>query len=86
MASLKDNGWHTGTDSLRRSYVFPTFGKAVDFINRVATIAEKKDHHPELLNVYNRVEIRLTTHESNGVTERDVGLAQDIEAVAGDGR
>jgi 4a-hydroxytetrahydrobiopterin dehydratase len=70
-------------DALRRVFVFRDFAEAWAFMSRVALLAEKHDHHPEWSNVWNRVEIVLTTHEAGGLSSRDVALAQAIDAVIG---
>ena len=69
-------------DAIRKSYHFGDFSEAWGFISRVALLAEKMDHHPELFNVYNRVEIILSTHEAGGLSERDIRLAHAIDEVA----
>jgi 4a-hydroxytetrahydrobiopterin dehydratase len=71
-----------GRDALIRNLKFPDFASAFGFMAQVALIAEKMDHHPEWSNVYDRVEILLTTHEADGVTERDLILAQAIDVAA----
>ena len=67
---------------IRRSLRFSDFAEAFGFMTRVAILAEKADHHPEWFNVYNRVEILLTTHDAGGMSDRDVALAQAIDAIA----
>jgi len=76
-------GWTLvdGRDSIQRSFKFKTFNEAWGFMNRVALMAEKADHHPEWFNVYNRVDILLTTHDCNGLSQRDVKLAKQISAI-----
>ncbi len=83
MARLK--GWNKvrGRDAIHKAYRFKDFNEAFGFMGRVALTAEKMDHHPEWLNVYNRVEITLTTHDAGGVSERDVALARFIDSIAG---
>ena len=71
-------------DAIRRSIRFKDFNAAFAFMTRVAMMAEKLDHHPEWFNVYNRVEITLSTHDAGGLSERDVALARFIDAVAPD--
>jgi 4a-hydroxytetrahydrobiopterin dehydratase len=71
-----------GRDAIVRKLMFNTFAEAFGFMARIALVAERMDHHPEWFNVYNRVEILLATHESGGVTERDVRLAEAIDAAA----
>jgi 4a-hydroxytetrahydrobiopterin dehydratase len=69
-------------DAIRKSYHFGDFSEAWGFISRIALLAEKMDHHPELFNVYNRVEIVLSTHDADGVSELDIKLAQAIDEIA----
>jgi 4a-hydroxytetrahydrobiopterin dehydratase len=69
-------------DAIRKSYHFSDFSEAWGFVSRIALLAEKMDHHPELFNVYNRVEIILATHDADGVSERDIRLAHAIDALA----
>ena len=68
-------------DTITRDFVFPDFVEAFGFMSKVALLAERLDHHPEWSNVYNRVRIRLSTHEVGGLTMRDVKLAQMIDAI-----
>ncbi len=76
-------GWSdvAGRDAIRKNFQFGTFGEAWGFMSQVALLAEKMDHHPEWFNVYNRVEITLSTHDCGGLSERDVKLARAIEAI-----
>jgi 4a-hydroxytetrahydrobiopterin dehydratase len=71
-----------GRDALRRAFRFKDFSEAWGFMARVALLAEKHDHHPEWSNVWNRVEILLTTHDAGGLSARDVALARAIDALA----
>jgi len=78
-------GWRRGEgprEVITRTYVFADFNAAFGFMTRVALMADKMDHHPEWSNVYNRVEVTLTTHDAEGVTGLDLSLAQFMEAVA----
>ncbi|HXI86568.1 MAG TPA: 4a-hydroxytetrahydrobiopterin dehydratase [Parvularculaceae bacterium] len=77
-------GWREadGRDGARKSFEFEDFNAAFAFMTRVALAAEKADHHPEWFNVYNRVDITLSTHEAGGLTERDAALARFIERAA----
>lgn len=77
-------GWHgvDGRDAIQKTFKFSDFNAAFGWMTRVALVAEKADHHPEWFNVYNRVEVILATHEADGVTERDVKLAQDMNRLA----
>ena len=67
--------------AIGRSFHFADFNAAFGFMTRVALLADKGDHHPEWSNVYNRVEIELTTHDAGGLSERDVALARAIDAL-----
>ncbi|PWS38137.1 4a-hydroxytetrahydrobiopterin dehydratase [Falsiroseomonas bella] len=70
-----------GRDAIRRDFRFRDFSEAWGFMGRVALLAEKQDHHPEWFNVWNRVEIVLSTHDAGGLSARDVALAQAIDAL-----
>ena len=74
-------GWEVdeARDGIRKSYRFADFTQAFAFMTRVALLAEKADHHPEWFNVYNRVDILLTTHDADGLSMRDISLAQAID-------
>ena len=72
-----------GRDAIARSFRFADFSAAWGFMSRVALLAEQQDHHPEWFNVYNRVEITLTTHDAGGLSARDIKLAQAIDKLAG---
>lgn len=78
------DGWTLSEDgkALLRSYRFKDFSEAFAFLTRVALHAEKIDHHPEFTNVWNRVDFRLTTHDTGGVTGRDIELARAIDRLA----
>src|SRR5581483_7463588 len=69
-------------DAIRKSFHFSDFSEAWGFLSRIALAAEKMDHHPEIFNVYNRVEIILTTHDAGGLSVRDLSLAHVIEELA----
>ena len=68
-------------DALTRRFMFADFVEAFGFMTRVALLAERADHHPEWSNVYNRVDILLTTHDAGGLSVRDVSLAREIDAL-----
>ncbi len=68
---------------VRRTVRFADFGAAFAFMTHVAILAEKADHHPEWFNVYNRVDILLTTHDAGGLSKRDIDLATQIDLIAG---
>lgn len=74
-------GWEVDAeqDGIRKTFKFADFTQAFGFMARVALLAEKADHHPEWFNVYNRVEILLTTHDADGLSMRDIDLARAIE-------
>ena len=73
-----------GRDAIRRTFTFGDFNGAFGFMTRVALVAEKMDHHPEWTNVWNRVEVTLSTHDAGGLTERDMNLARRIDELAAD--
>ena len=77
-------GWRAveGRDAIAKSFAFKDFNQAFAFMTRVALMAEKMDHHPEWSNVYNKVEIVLSSHEAGGLTERDIRLAKFIDQAA----
>jgi 4a-hydroxytetrahydrobiopterin dehydratase len=78
-------GWTEveGRDAIARTFRFADFNAAFGFMARVALAAEKADHHPEWFNVYNRVEVTLSTHDAGGVTRKDIDLARFMDGVAG---
>lgn len=80
-------GWdfEDGGKALIRTLKFKDFSEAFGFLARVALHAEKTDHHPEFTNVWNRVDFRLTSHDSGGVTDRDVKLAEAINRLVSSG-
>lgn len=67
--------------AIARDITFADFSEAFAFMTRVALLAEKSDHHPEWFNVYNRVEITLTTHDAGGLSIRDIAMAKAIDAL-----
>jgi 4a-hydroxytetrahydrobiopterin dehydratase len=76
-------GWTLveGRDAITKTFKFANFVEAFGFMTRVALLAEKADHHPEWFNVYNRVEVTLTTHDAKGLSKRDVALATAMDAL-----
>ena len=76
-------GWTRilGRDAITKSFKFKDFNAAFGWMTRAALIAEKMDHHPEWSNVYNKVEVTLTTHSAGGVTEKDINLAKAMDAL-----
>lgn len=79
------DGWQMAPDrdAIVRSFKFRDFVEAWGFMTQVAMEAEKADHHPEWSNVYNGVDILLSTHDAGGLTERDIALARAIDRIAG---
>lgn len=71
-------GWERRGDAIVRSYRFNSFKDAVDFVNRVAELAEKANHHPDILIQYSKVTLTLSTHSAGGLTEKDFELAEQI--------
>lgn len=76
-------GWSIAAGKLHREYKFPDFIHAFGFMAASALAIEKMNHHPEWSNVYNRVTVDLTTHDSGGITARDTALAGVLESIAG---
>lgn len=78
-------GWSYDVDrnGIAKRFIFADFGEAFAFMTRIALEAEKADHHPDWSNVWNRVDILLSTHDAGGVTAKDIALATRIEEVAG---
>lgn len=70
-----------GRDAIRREFRFRDFNEAWGFMSRVALLAEKHDHHPEWFNVWASVRIELSTHDAGGLSDRDIRLAQAIDAL-----
>lgn len=68
-------------DAIRRVLLFEDFGAAFSFMTHVAILAEKADHHPEWSNVWNKVDIVLTTHDAGGLSKRDIALAEAIDSI-----
>ncbi len=78
------SGWSevSGRDAIHKTYRFADFSEAWGFMARAALVAEKLDHHPEWSNVYNRVDVTLTTHDASGVSALDLALAMALDAIA----
>jgi 4a-hydroxytetrahydrobiopterin dehydratase len=73
--------WRFENNGINQEFVFKNFSEAMGFIDKVGILAEKMNHHPEWCNVYNNVTIRLTTHDANGVTSKDIDLAKAIDTL-----
>ena len=76
--------WSISADglSIRRQIKFANFRIAFSFMTEIALVAEKMDHHPELFNVYNKVNVTLSTHDAGGITELDIKLAKEMDKTA----
>lgn len=74
--------WSLKNGKLHREYKFPDFAHAFGFMATAAPLIEKRDHHPEWANVYNRVTVDLMTHDAQGITQKDVDLATLLEGIA----
>lgn len=81
LATLPGWSWEPDRDAITRRFAFRDFNEAFAFMTRVALLAEKADHHPEWSNVWNRVDILLTTHDAGGLSTRDIQMAQAIDAL-----
>ncbi len=82
-AALKSlNNWILNEDKIEKQFQFKDFSEALAFIVRIGVLAEKQNHHPELYNVYNKVTIALTTHDVNGLSDKDFLLATSIDAIS----
>ena len=81
--SLSEWDYDDARDALTRRFLFADFSEAFAFMTRVAMLAEAQDHHPEWANVWNRVDITLTTHDAAGLSARDVRMAEAIDALLG---
>ena len=81
----KLKGWKklSNRDAITKTYQFKDFNAAFGWMTRMALIAEKADHHPEWFNVYNRVDVVLTTHDADGISERDIKMAREMDRLAG---
>ncbi len=85
-AALEElEGWALvdGRDAVTKTFMFKTFNQAFGWMSRVAMAAEKLDHHPEWFNVYNKVEVTLSTHSVDGLSSLDIKLAKSMDRMAG---
>ena len=71
--------WEYQNEFIQRNLKFSSFKKTIEFLNKVAAIAELKNHHPKLINNYNSLTIQLSTHDVNGISEKDFDLAEAID-------
>lgn len=83
--SARVPGWQMadGRDAIQKTFKFQDFNAAFGFMTRAALIAEQLNHHPEWFNVWNRVDVTLSTHDAGGLTELDLKLAQAMDRLAG---
>lgn len=74
--------WSHNDNKLQRTFTFADFSEAFGFLTRVAILAEKHNHHPEIFNVWSKVELKLSTHDAGDiVTEKDISLANDVNSL-----
>jgi len=80
------DGWSEdeGRDAISKSFTFADFNEAFGWMTRAALVAEKMDHHPEWFNVWNRVDVTLSTHSAGGLTDLDIRLAKKMDAIKPD--
>ncbi len=76
------DGWTREGDSITRTFTLPTFPAALVFACAVGNLAERADHHPDILIQYKKVTLTLSTHSAGGLTEKDFGLAREIDGIA----
>ncbi|WP_417449876.1 4a-hydroxytetrahydrobiopterin dehydratase [Kordiimonas sp.] len=78
-------GWVYDADAkaIKKNFRFKDFSEAWGFMNRAALLAEKMDHHPEWFNVYNKVDVKMTTHDADGVTALDIKMASAMDGFSG---
>ena len=75
----KNPTWTVSDKSIQKEYIFKNFIDAFAFMSKVALLSEKMDHHPDWQNTYNKVIIKLTSHDMGGITTNDIKLAEDID-------
>jgi 4a-hydroxytetrahydrobiopterin dehydratase len=78
-ASLKD--WVFENNQIQKTFQFDNFVEAINFVNRLASLAEKANHHPDISIQYNKVTINLSTHDAGEVTQKDISLASEIDKI-----
>ena len=74
-------GWKTEDVNLKRRFEFENFAEALDFVNRVGEIADRRDHHPDIQFGWGYAEFSITTHDTGGLTENDFALAREIDEI-----
>jgi 4a-hydroxytetrahydrobiopterin dehydratase len=74
-------GWTNDGDAITKTYAFKDFKAAMDFMQRAAGPIDEANHHPEWTNVYNRVDVRLSSHDAGGITDRDINLAKVLDSL-----
>jgi 4a-hydroxytetrahydrobiopterin dehydratase len=74
-------GWTNDGDAITKTYAFEDFRAAMDFMQRAAGPIDEANHHPEWTNVYNRVDVRLSSHDAGGITDRDINLAKTLDSL-----
>lgn len=79
----RPEGWSSVNNALQRTYTFDSFTDAIAFVNDVAKLAESQNHHPDITINYRKVALALTTHDSGGITEKDLVLAGSINELPG---
>jgi len=84
LQALLENGWKMtdGRDAIEKTFMFKDFNTAFGFMTRVALLAEKMDHHPEWFNVYNKVQVTLSTHDVGGLSMNDVQMASFMDQIS----
>ena len=81
LKTLKEWQLVDGRDAIHKPYRFKNFVEAFGFMSQAALVAERMDHHPEWFNVYNRVDVTLTTHDAEGLSQRDIELARAMDSI-----
>jgi 4a-hydroxytetrahydrobiopterin dehydratase len=76
------NGWHAENDNLKKRFTFPNFAESLAFVNKAGEIAERRDHHPDILFGWGYAEFQITTHDAGGITAFDFALAKEIENIS----
>lgn len=77
----KLSGWVLKDNAIEKEWVFNDFKEALDFINKIGSIAEERNHHPEMFNVYSKVKLRFNTHDEGGITLNDINIATEINTL-----